>query len=131
MYATCSSTHLACRTNFYFVRSSDKRKADCEDRVERYSRSRCDGGHQFPYVWRSEKVMDHSFSRCIQVFDRKSHETKHGLDNPSITENCTMLRNVPACEEEEGGGRRSRKPFTENKKLGVIQPNSSLAVKND
>ena len=28
---------------------------------------------------------------------------QHGLDNPSITENFTVLRNVPACEEEEGG----------------------------
>ena len=29
---------------------------------------------------------------------------QHGLDNPSITDNFTVLRNVPACEEEEGGG---------------------------
>ena len=68
------------------MRSSDEREADCEDRTERDSRSRCDGGSQFPYVWRSEKVMDPSFSRCIlsdlsmitlklQVFDRKTHET--------------------------------------------------------
>ena len=39
----------------------------------------------------------------LQVFDRKTHETKHGLDDPSITENFTVLRNVPACEQEEGG----------------------------
>ena len=40
----------------------------------------------------------------LQVFDRKTHETKHGLDDPSITENFTVLSNVPACEEEEEGG---------------------------
>ena len=39
----------------------------------------------------------------LQVFDRKTHETKHGLDDRSITENLTVLRNVPACEEEEEG----------------------------
>ena len=47
------------------MRSSDEREADCEDRAERDSRSGCDGGRQFLYVWRSEKVMDPSFSRCI------------------------------------------------------------------
>ena len=38
----------------------------------------------------------------LQVFDRKTNETKHGLDEPSVTENFTVLRNVPACEEEGG-----------------------------
>ena len=47
----------------------------------------------------------------LQVFDRKTNETKHGLDDPSTTENFTVLRNVPACEEEEGGRGCSRKPF--------------------
>ena len=44
----------------------------------------------------------------LQVFDRKTNERKHGLDEPSITENFTVLRNVPACEKEGGC---SRKPF--------------------
>ena len=65
MYSACSPTHLACATDFYFVRSSEEREADCEDRADRDSRSGCDGGRQFLYVWRSEKVMDPSFSRCI------------------------------------------------------------------
>ena len=47
----------------------------------------------------------------LQVFDRKTHETKHGLDDPSITENFTVLRNVPACEQGKGGGGAGRKPF--------------------
>ena len=29
---------------------------------------------------------------------------QHGLDNPSITENLIVLRNVPACGEDEAGG---------------------------
>ena len=45
--------------------SSDEQEADCEDRAERDSRIRCDDGRKFPYVWRSEKVMDPSFSERI------------------------------------------------------------------
>ena len=42
--------YLELQDDFYFVRSSDEREADCEDRAERDSRSGCDGGLQFLYV---------------------------------------------------------------------------------
>ena len=57
----------------------------------------------------------------LQVFDRKN-DTKHGLDDPSITENFTVLRIVPACEEEEegGGGGAVGSPLLDNSRTMLL-----------